>query len=360
MKKLKNISVGTIASIVSYLMISSNPVDARLSQRLVGDKLVALAEPLLWSIESSTQIDRIKPKNLIAERCKDQEIRDREIGTGRAWNTCEYTLEFQLDGNLVVSKRSNRKVLWASGTAGRGTKLSVQSDGNVSIYDRSNQPIWATNTDRNPGAFLSLQNDGNLVVYAPNKRPLFATNTNQSVATTNPGIFNSTPNNSAPISNPPAKKPTFDDDVRRIMAARRAASVPATTCDADLKISTQNGKDENFSRAKQWTTCNKYNLVFQNDGNLVLYNPSSNPIWATGTEGRAVRMSVQADGNVVLYDFSNQPIWATNTTGNPGAFLSLQTDGNLIVYSRNRQPLFATSTDSGKRATTTAAQGWKR
>jgi hypothetical protein len=340
MKKLSSVSFGTIFSIVSYLAILSNPVDARFSPRVVGTRLVA--------IKSSTQIDQIKPKHLIAQICKDQEIRDREVDTGRAWSTCDYTLEFQLDGNLVLTKRDNqRKVLWASGTSGRGAKLSVQSDGNVSIYDRSNQPIWATNTDRNPGAFLSLQNDGNLVVYTPNRRQIFATNTSQSVATN--------PNNSVPVGSPPLKKPTFDDDVQRLITARKAASNSAGTCSANLNIFAQN-----FSRTKQWTTCNKYNLVFQPDGNLVLYNPSSNPVWATGTEGKATRMSVQADGNVVLYDSSNQPIWATNTDGNPGAFLSLQTDGNLVVYSRNRKPIFSTGTDSGKRATTNAAQGWKR
>jgi hypothetical protein len=348
MSKLSNISFGTIISIVSYLAIYSHSVDARFSASEFGDRLMA--------IDSSTQIDRIKTKSLIAERCKDQEIRDREISTGRAWYTCDYTLEFQLDGNLVVSKRGTpKKVLWASGTAGRGAKLSVQSDGNVSIYDQSNQPIWASNTDRNPGAFLSLQNDGNLVVYTSNRRPVFATNTSQSVATTT----NSIPNSSVPVASPSTKKPTFDDDVRRLLGSRLPANVPASNCGADLKISTQNGRDENFSRTKKWTTCNKYNLIFQNDGNLVLYNPSSNPIWATGTEGKAARMSVQADGNVVLYDFSNQVIWATNTNGNPGAFLSLQNDGNLVVYTGNRRPIFATGTDGGKRATTNAAQGWK-
>ena len=348
MKKLSNTSVGTIASIVSYLMISSNPVDARLSQRLVGDKL--------GSIESSTQIDQVKPNNLIAQRCKSQEIRDREIGTGRAWYTCDYTLEFQLDGNLVLSRRGTPKtILWSSGTAGRGVKLSVQSDGNVSISDRSNQPIWATNTDRNPGAYLILQNDGNLVVYTPTRRAIFSTITTQSVATTNPVTPNPPQNNSGSVATPPAKQSTFDDDLQRLIGARRAANAPATNCGPNLNIPNQN-----FTRTKQWTTCNKYNLIFQNDGNLVLYHPNSNPIWATGTEGRAAKMSVQADGNVVLYDFSNQPIWATNTTGNPGAVLTLQTDGNLVVYGRNRKPIFATGTDGGKQATTSAAQGWKR
>ena len=41
---------------------------------------------------------------------------------------------------------------------------------------------------------------------------------------------------------------------------------------------------------------------------------------------------MQTDGNLVLYDTSGQPHWASNTQGNPGAFLNVQDDGNLVVY----------------------------
>jgi hypothetical protein len=115
--------------------------------------------------------------------CNDQEIRDRDSSTGRTWYVCDYSLSFQSDGNLVLSKRgANSQVLWASGTDGQGNKFSVQSDGNVVIYDRNNAPIWATNTSGNSGAFLALQNDGNLVVYTQSRQPIFATNTSRGQA----------------------------------------------------------------------------------------------------------------------------------------------------------------------------------
>ena len=41
---------------------------------------------------------------------------------------------------------------------------------------------------------------------------------------------------------------------------------------------------------------------------------------------------MQNDGNLVLYDTSGQPHWASKTQGNPGAFLNVQDDGNLVVY----------------------------
>lgn len=51
---------------------------------------------------------------------------------------------------------------------------------------------------------------------------------------------------------------------------------------------------------------NEYRLVFQEDGNFVLYTSSDEAIWASGTwsenggSGRAV--VVQPDGNIVMYE----------------------------------------------------------
>lgn len=104
------------------------------------------------------------------------------------------------------------------------------------------------------------------------------------------------------------------------------------------------GSNLDFGRDTVWQTNNGYKLIFQRDGNLVLYNPQNQPLWATGTN--ADRFSVQADGNMVLYQ-QNRPIWATNTSGN-GVFLALQTDGNLVVYNSNSRPLWATNTDGGR------------
>jgi serralysin len=76
-----------------------------------------------------------------------------------------------------------------------------------------------------------------------------------------------------------------------------------------------------------------HELIMQADGNVVLYNDQSQPLWATNTYGISPREFImQADGNLVLYDTDDRPKWASNTSNQPGAFLNVQDDGNLVVY----------------------------
>lgn len=138
----------------------------------------------------------------------------------------------------------------------------------------------------------------------------------------------------------------------------------------------QNGKLDLFVNFKNaWSSpvsnSSATKFVNQSDGNLVLYNPSGVPTWASGTQSGPSGLSLQVDGNLVLYN-SGSPIWATHTSsGNqlarvnthitPGsillpkqtlatydrkAFLVLQPDGNLVLYNRNRSPVWATGTDN--------------
>lgn len=114
----------------------------------------------------------------------------------------------------------------------------------------------------------------------------------------------------------------------------------------------------NYYRGQQWITSNNYKFIFQSDGNLVLYSPQGQPLWATGTDNTSADLlAVQADGNVVLYDHG-RPVWATDTSGHPGAFLAIQADGNIVVYASNNIPLFATGTDGGRARTVTASADW--
>ena len=56
---------------------------------------------------------------------------------------------------------------------------------------------------------------------------------------------------------------------------------------------------------------------------------------------------MQGDGNLVVYDRATHPLWDAKTGGHPGAYLALQDDGNLVVYTPGHQPLWATGTDRG-------------
>lgn len=78
----------------------------------------------------------------------------------------------------------------------------------------------------------------------------------------------------------------------------------------------------------------RYDLVYQGDGNLVLY-AGSQALWTSGTAGQSPgEVAMQPDGNLVVYNSGRARVWSTGTQGQSGAFLRVQDDANLVVYSR--------------------------
>jgi hypothetical protein len=79
-----------------------------------------------------------------------------------------------------------------------------------------------------------------------------------------------------------------------------------------------------------------YTLIYQDDGNLVLYeNSGPTPIWASGTvDDNPGVAQMQYDGNFVVYDGDNTPVWASDTSGYDGYPITtvVLDDGNLVVY----------------------------
>jgi 1-phosphatidylinositol phosphodiesterase len=83
-------------------------------------------------------------------------------------------------------------------------------------------------------------------------------------------------------------------------------------------------------------------LIWQSDGNLVIYDEKG-PRWATGTNTATVSsLCWQGDGNLVVYDPGrpNGVSFATNTNGR-GARLTFQTDCNLVIYDSSGRPTWA-------------------
>jgi|SRR5579859_6110165 len=91
----------------------------------------------------------------------------------------------------------------------------------------------------------------------------------------------------------------------------------------------------------------RFNLTVQSDGNVVLYDPYSRPLWATKTDYHpsGVQLVLEIDGNLALYQNDPVAIWTSGTHGvGPSPFLLMQNDGNLAMYT-GQQPYWATSTD---------------
>jgi hypothetical protein len=87
----------------------------------------------------------------------------------------------------------------------------------------------------------------------------------------------------------------------------------------------------------------KLHLLWQNDGNLVLYrNDGGGPVWGSDTVSNATRLCFQGDGNLVVYN-GPTPTWATGTNGT-GAALKLRQDCNLVIESPGGVPVWSTGT----------------
>ncbi|WP_426478355.1 PQQ-binding-like beta-propeller repeat protein [Chryseobacterium sp. CBSDS_008] len=97
---------------------------------------------------------------------------------------------------------------------------------------------------------------------------------------------------------------------------------------------------------KYWAGNNRYYLIFQNDGNLVLYNRAGASIWDARTTNRGVKAIFQEDGNLVVYTPGNGVAFSSNTNGRRADKLTVQDDGNLVIYSRSN-PVWA-SKDGNK------------
>ncbi|MBS2546424.1 ricin-type beta-trefoil lectin domain protein [Catenulispora sp. NL8] len=87
-------------------------------------------------------------------------------------------------------------------------------------------------------------------------------------------------------------------------------------------------------------------LVWQADGNLVLYKKNGAPIWSSNTAGNPnAALAFQTDGDLVIYAsmplnsatgrLSGATLWASNTANQGTTGLMVQTDGNAVVYSPN-------------------------
>ena len=105
---------------------------------------------------------------------------------------------------------------------------------------------------------------------------------------------------------------------------------------------------ETLKRGEYLTSDNqRYSLVLERDGNLVLY-AGKHALWTSNTQGQRVQTcTLQADGNLVLSLGNGQPVWSTSTEGRPGSFLVLQNDGNIVIY--QPYPVWASNTEQGQR-----------
>jgi len=88
----------------------------------------------------------------------------------------------------------------------------------------------------------------------------------------------------------------------------------------------------------------------QSDGNFVIY-VGGQAIWSTSTSGTAgSHIVMQVDGNLVLYTPSGQAVWQSGTSGLSAQApfsLIMQSDHNLVIYNNADQAVWTSNTHVG-------------
>jgi len=212
-----------------------------------------------------------------------------KLGDKLQSNNGLYTLVYQTDGNLALYTAQS-KYLWGTGTVGQPGYATMQTDGNFAIYGSDGGFRWNTGTTT-AGSRLVLGDDGNLVVATTSGTYLWASNTYQAVVRD------------------------------RLKAGEKLLPGDKLQC-AD----------------------GRFSLIYQNNGDLVLYKSDSTPLWSSGTNGRpAGYATMQTDGNFAIYGPDGGFQWNTGTVTS-GSFMVLQIDGNLVVYTPALTPIWVSNT----------------
>ncbi|MGO9583351.1 MAG: L,D-transpeptidase family protein [Acidimicrobiales bacterium] len=93
---------------------------------------------------------------------------------------------------------------------------------------------------------------------------------------------------------------------------------------------------------------NKFMLEMQRDGNLVLFGDGL-VLWDSGTIGDAPDfVAMQSDGNFVIYQ-GQRALWSSgsNQSDFGDYVLTVQDDGNVVIYSPTHQPIWDTNSQAG-------------
>jgi hypothetical protein len=101
-----------------------------------------------------------------------------------------------------------------------------------------------------------------------------------------------------------------------------------------------------------YSTDGRYQLVFQGDGNLVLYDVASGgkrEVWATHTNNKGRLCTLEFDGNLVIWDKDRGRVWESalqpkyppRAPRGPGCTLCVQRDANVVIYNPENEPVWA-------------------
>jgi len=141
------------------------------------------------------------------------------------------------------------------------------------------------------------------------------------------------------------------DLVRAIYFRYRYSNRSPADTSAVIAPGTELSKDKLFSSSNGVAT-----LVFQSDGNLVIYDENKLARWSSGTYDKGdghevgVKCIYEGNGDLCVYDKNSQVLWHSNTRGHPGpphrlpGSLCVQPDGDVVIYNLAEEAKWSSKT----------------
>jgi hypothetical protein len=87
-------------------------------------------------------------------------------------------------------------------------------------------------------------------------------------------------------------------------------------------------------------------LVFQNDGNFVVYDGNRKHRWSSGTgNGIGFSAQFQYDGNLVVVSADGREKWHSGTGGGRGKRLIFQGDRNFVIFDEAGRSAWSSKTN---------------
>lgn len=296
-------------------------------QQILGNTIIKNGQPVSTTIKS-TVVDSPGASATFTRVDKPDKSFTQ---TGIVWLTdlpagvsAERPKLIKLDGNNYI-------VAWEEWSY-NGTQLDYQSTKAMVVNEQGGQVRAATaiNARLNPsGADHPFVLDGRAAWVASNggKLSVYSLDVSLALTTAELGATMQTPETPPP---PPT-----------MTAPTMTMEQPTTSVTLHEIMSV----DDNLLPNDKLVSANgKFTLLYQFDGNLVLYAEDGAALWASNTNGSSVgRATFQADGNFVIYGANEVFVWNSGTVS-PGSILFMQDDGNLVIYDQNMNPIWATNT----------------
>jgi hypothetical protein len=139
--------------------------------------------------------------------------------------------------------------------------------------------------------------------------------------------------------------------IASVFIAQPASAAPTKGCGSVYSNTDMVWNNSSFYKWEKGNYCqgsynntDQYFLKYQADGNFVLYNLWTNrAVWASNTANRgAGQLVFQTDGNVVIYDTSGRPLWAMRVAPRAGTY-DFYVGTSSLVQRLNRSTVYGTA-----------------